>query len=197
MESKLLHRKVGIILATVDVIDQLGIHGLSTREVAKRAGISEPTIFKHFKSKNDLLLAVLDHFSQYDSDIILSVQTKRLKPLDAIIYYVNTYATYYENYPAITAITQIYDVLRCDPNLSEKAKSIFFARTDFMIEMVKQAQRNGEINPDIDGGNLALIIMGMVSECCLDWRMWGYCFSLKERTLSTLRMVLDAFRLRD
>lgn len=196
MDSGLLNRKVSIVLATIEVIDQFGIQGLSTREVAKRAGISEPTIFKHFKSKNRLLLAVLDHFSQYDSDIILSVQTKKLKPVEAIIYYINTYATYYENYPAITSLTQIYDVLRCDPNLSEKIKSIFFIRTGFMTELVKKAQMDGEIRPDIDGENLAITIMGLNSECCLNWRMRNYSFSLQERILSSLKMVLEAFKTR-
>ncbi|KNY25955.1 TetR/AcrR family transcriptional regulator [Pseudobacteroides cellulosolvens] len=194
MDNQLLDRKLSIILATVDVIDEFGLQGLSTREVAKRVGISEPAIFRHFKSKGGLLLAVLEHFSQYDSDIILSIQVKKIDPIKAITNFIDTYAAYYENYPAITAITQSYDIVRCDPYLSEKIQSIFFTRINFITEMISQAQKNGQINPDINSQNLATVIMGLQRESCLNWRMQGYNFSLRKQILSTLEMVLEAFK---
>lgn len=196
MENELLHRKISIILATVDVIDQFGIHGLSTREVAKRVGISEPAIFRHFKSKTDLILSVLDHFSHYDSDVILSIQAKKLNPIESIVCFVETYATYYENYPAITALTQIYDVLRCDPVLSEKIQSILFTRTGFIAEMVMKAKENGKISPNVDSERLAITIMGIKRELSLHWRMRDYSFPLRERIMSTLEMVLEGLKLK-
>jgi len=197
MDDKLLHRKVSIVLATVEVIDQFGIQGIATREVAKRAGISEATIFKHFKSKNDLILAVLEHFSQYDVGIIFSIQKKGLKPIEAIIFFIDTYAAYYENYPAITALTQSYDILQCDPNFSEKIQSIFLLQMNFIKDMVKQAQKEREIRSDINSEDLVVIIMGLQREYCLKWRMQSFSFSLRERTLSSLKIVLEALTLKD
>ncbi len=46
MASKLLHTKEGLIVSTVGVLSEYGLQGLTTREVAKRQGISESTIFK-------------------------------------------------------------------------------------------------------------------------------------------------------
>lgn len=194
MDNELLDRKLSIILATIDVIDEFGLQGFSTREVAKRVGISEPAIFRHFKSKGGLLNAVLDHFSQYDSDIILSIQVKNINPIEAITNFIDTYSAYYENYPAITAITQSYDIIRCDPCLSEKIQSIFFTRINFITEMISQAQKNGQINPNINSKNLATVIMGLQRESCLNWRIQGYNFSLRKQILSTLEMVLQAFK---
>lgn len=196
MESELLNRKESIILATVDVIDQFGLNGLSTREVAKRVGISEPAIFRHFKSKSGLLLAVLEHFSQYDSDIMCTINVKKLKPIDAIIYFNETYAVYYENYPAITALTQLYDQLRYDPSLTEKIQSILFTRTNFLTEMISKAQQNKEIVIGIDSRNLAITIMGLSNEMCLNWRMRGYTFSLREQIITTLHSILESVKLK-
>jgi len=52
--SKLLHTKESSILSTIKVIRQ----ELTTREVAKRQGISESIIFKHYKSKTELILDI-------------------------------------------------------------------------------------------------------------------------------------------
>lgn len=194
MGINLLHRKESIILTTIEVIDEFGFHGLSTREVAKRVGISEPAIFKHFKTKSDLILAVLDHFSQYDLDIIESIRTKKLKPVEAIVSFIDTYATYYENYPAITALTQYYDILRSDPKLSEKITSIHLTRKDFIYQMILLAQKEGELSTEVDGENLTVIITGLIREWCLNWRISNYKFSLRERMLTTIKMVLEGFK---
>ena len=116
--------KESIILTVIDIINELGIQGLSTRELAKRQEISEGTLFRHFKTKNHIILAVLDYFSKYDADIFHSVKLKKLKPKEAITFFVDSYATYYENYPAITVMTQIYSVLSYEAELAPKITSI-------------------------------------------------------------------------
>lgn len=193
MVFSVLHRKISIVLTTIDFINEFGIQHVSTREVAKRLGISESTIFKHFKTKNELLLAVLEHYSQYDSDIIISAGQKKEDFKDAIIFFANSFAEYYENYPAITAITQAYDVLACDVELGNKIKSISAARTDFIRELLDEAKQAGKIRTEIDTEKLTDIILGSFRAICLKWRLSQYNFSLKEYILSTLDMVLKAF----
>jgi AcrR family transcriptional regulator len=45
--------------AAAEVLNRCGIQGATTREIARRAGVSEVTLFRHFKSKEQLLRAVL------------------------------------------------------------------------------------------------------------------------------------------
>ena len=195
MGNTLLHRKEAIILTTIEVINEFGIQGFSTREVAKRQGISEGTIFKHFKSKNKLMLAILDHYSQYDADIIESIMLKKLRPIESINYLINVYAEYYQNYPQITAITQAYDELSCDPELTSKVKEIFSNRSVFMKALIDAAQKAGEISASIESEKLSDIIWGSIMTICLKWRLSGYDFPLKEYILTTIKMILDAFTL--
>ena len=46
-------------------------------------------------------------------------------PIDALMLFMKAYAEYYENYPAITAITQSYDVLQYNPELVERVRRLF------------------------------------------------------------------------
>lgn len=48
-----------ILQAAVDVFAEKGFAGTPTAEIAKRAGVAEGTIFKHYKTKKDLLLGVV------------------------------------------------------------------------------------------------------------------------------------------
>lgn len=193
MEKDLLHRKERLIISTIEIIDELGIQGLSTREIAKRQGVSEATLFRHFNSKSELLLAVLEFFSKFDQDIFQSAILKKLPPREAITYMITAYTEYYENYPAITSIMQVFDVLRNEPKLTEKVKIILYNRNNNIKQFIEDAQKSGEIRPDIDSENLSVMIWGFCRELCLKWRIEEQGFSLKERTLSTLEMVLNAF----
>lgn len=131
MGSNILDTKDSLIIAAIEVLDELGIQGLSTREIAKRQGVSEATLFRHYNKKSDLILAMLDFDSKYDADIMTSVRIKNLKLRESITYFINSYAEYYENYPAITSVSQAYNVLACEPALAGKVKNTFFTKLCF------------------------------------------------------------------
>jgi len=48
-----------ILEAALEVFAERGYAGTPTAEIAKRAGVAEGTIFKHYKTKKELLLGVL------------------------------------------------------------------------------------------------------------------------------------------
>lgn len=193
MRNGMLHRRDRLVLTAIDIIDELGIQGLSTREIARRQDLSEATMFRHFASKNDLLVAVLMHFSKFDNDIYQSTLFKKLSPRDSIIYFVTAHMEYYENYPAITSIMQLTDVLRYEPKLEEKVKSIVNSHKNAILQLVEAAKTAGAIRCDADIESLSDVISGFCREICLFWRIGGYKFPLRDRSVSTLVMILDAF----
>ncbi|MDF2539479.1 MAG: transcriptional regulator TetR family [Herbinix sp.] len=190
----ILHRKDRLIITTIDIIDQLGIQNLSTREIARREGISEATLFRHFKSKNDLLSAVLDYFSHFDEELFQSAKLKQLKPIDSIIYMITFYSEYCENYPGMTSIMQLNDVLRWESNLTDKVKSILEYRDNLVKQLIEEAQTSGDINSDLDSGNIAHIINGAFRELCLKWRVNDRNFSLKIKTQEIIAIILNSLK---
>lgn len=193
MAISIVNRKESLILTAIDVIDELGIQGLSTREVAKRLGMSNAVVFNHFKSKNDLILAVLDHFTQYDFAIMQAIRSKGLKAAEAITYFIDSFVTYYENYPAITAILQLYDGLKYEPELAEKINGTLATRGAYLKQMVEEGQHSGQICSEIEAECLADIILGSFRMICLKWRIADYNFALRERILYMLENLLNSF----
>jgi AcrR family transcriptional regulator len=193
MGSGLLHRKDYLILTSIDIIEELGLQGFTTREIAKRQNVSEATIFRHYKNKNELLLAVLDYYIKFDSDIFQSVQVSDRKSIDAIKYYVMEHAENYQNYPAITAFTQLYDVLRYDPELVGKVYEIQQNRTDMLKSLIEAAQKAGDIQENLNSKMLAVMVLGFIRENCLNWRLAKYSFSLRDEIKKSLDTFLNAF----
>ncbi|WP_242865749.1 TetR/AcrR family transcriptional regulator [Desulfosporosinus sp. HMP52] len=193
--SILLHTKEGLILSTIEVINELGLQGLTTREVAKRQGISESTIFKHYRSKNELILAVLEYFSQYDNAILESLELKGLNPIEAIFYFVEAYATYYENYPEITSIILSIEGLVQEGELGNVARNKINNRFNTIKSLIEHAKLQKEIPGNVDTEILADFIIGLERVVVLRWRLNNYNFALKEHTLNALKILLDSYRL--
>lgn len=58
-EQKIPKGKRSVLLAGLDLFSQYGFNGTSTAQIATKAGTSQATIFKYFKTKEDLLLAII------------------------------------------------------------------------------------------------------------------------------------------
>lgn len=53
-------RRTQILLGAAEVFAEKGFHKATTREIARRAGISEGTIYNYFDNKRELLLAMIE-----------------------------------------------------------------------------------------------------------------------------------------
>ncbi len=190
MVKPLLHRRESIIYTTIDVIDEFGIQGVSTREVAKREGISEGAIFKHFPKKSDLILGVLDRYAQYDDDIMVSTKAKSDDVMERIQYIFNVYAEYYQSYPQMITILQSYGGLTYDPILEEKIQSIMISRRNFIYQLLIEGIQDKQISITNDVENLTDLFMGTFRYKCLMWRCTKFDSSLKEEVSKSMDMII-------
>ena len=54
-------RRQEIISAAIELFAQKGFRGTTTRDLAAHAGVNEAIIFRHFKTKEELYTAILEH----------------------------------------------------------------------------------------------------------------------------------------
>lgn len=58
-EEQLTEKQKKIIVVAIQSFSEKGFAGTSTSEIAKKAGVAEGTIFRHYKTKKDLLLSIV------------------------------------------------------------------------------------------------------------------------------------------
>lgn len=58
-ERRAEHRPVEIVAAARALLEQRGYAGVSMAEIGRRAGVSEATLYKYFKNRQELLNQVL------------------------------------------------------------------------------------------------------------------------------------------
>lgn len=58
-DTKMTDKQIRIVQAAVDIFAEKGFASASTNEIAQRAGVAEGTIFRHYKTKKELLLSIV------------------------------------------------------------------------------------------------------------------------------------------
>jgi AcrR family transcriptional regulator len=191
MKKSYLSRKEQIILSAIDIINKFGIDGLSIRELAKKENVTEGALYRHFKSKNDIIIEVLRYYSQYDIQIMNTIKNNKFDSKAGIIFFINSFSEYYENYPEITSVSCSYESLLYEPEIKKEVLQIINRRLKFLITIVEEGKNRGEIKLNLDSEDIADMIIGYFNQMIFKWRVEKYRFSLKEKIANILNIILS------
>jgi AcrR family transcriptional regulator len=185
-----ISRKDRIILSAIDIISELGIQGLSTKELALRQEINESALYRHFKNKEAIVKGVLDYFSQFDNSIYNTAMKKESSGKEKIVDYLKSYLEYYESYPAISSILFLYENISRDVELRNQIEGIFNTRLNNIISIIAECQKNNEISSNFTPKELAQILFGYCNKVILDWRIANFSYSYKDDATATIEKLL-------
>lgn len=187
-----LRRRENIIICAIDILDEAGIQGLTTREIARRQGITEAAVYKQFTGKREIILTILDRYACFDEHISDTIVDNGLEGLKALYFFAKAYAEYYENYPQITTVMFSMDVYKYEPETNQRMRSIVEKRTSLITRLISEAQSKGEFRDDSTAEELTTILMGMIWSITYKWKMDNCSGSLKQRIMSTMDLIFGS-----
>ncbi len=185
-----LKRKERLLISAIRLLDEAGLAGVTTRELARREGISEPAVYRHFDGKVEVLHAILNRFSEFDAGLENTVVENEIAPLEAIRHILGTYAGYYAGYPEIADVMFSMDIWKYDDTLDARMKEIFGNRRNLMRRLAEKAISHGELPESLDAEVMAGLLSGLVGSATLQWKMQGMPYDLRQRVLRMLALIL-------
>ncbi len=182
-------RQQEIMDQAVFLIAENGIQGLTVRNLAKRIGVSEPALYRHFRSKTDILLGILDHFalaSEGMREMLSRTDCPSLEQLEAFL--VSTLKKFQER-PEITAVIFAEEIFQNEPRLTEKVANIMRKHQESLLTVLTRGQACGMIRSDVSAEGMTLLIQGSIRLLVSRWRMTGYGFDLAEEGRGLIEML--------
>jgi AcrR family transcriptional regulator len=142
------------IQATLDLIAEHGIAGLTTDAVAQRAGISKATMYRRWRSKQEL---VVDAVAALVSDISVPDTGSTRRDLLALM----TSATeVYAGSREAAVMPSLIDAMSRDDGLAAAVRDTFLAgRRAALCAVLERAVERGDLQRDLDY-ELALDVLG-------------------------------------
>jgi AcrR family transcriptional regulator len=177
-------RQQEIIDTSLTIISELGIQGLTIKNLSKRIGISEPAIYRHYDNKISILIAILDYFRNSGEKMFSKLADSTDSPLQKIEAIFQEHFRAFQNNPSLVSVIFSEEIFRNEPLLQEKIRAIMEKNSSVVMELVMEGQRRGEIKSGIEPGLLTIIIIGSLRMMVKKWQMGDDSFNNKEKVSS-------------
>ncbi|MFA6360385.1 MAG: TetR family transcriptional regulator [Dysgonamonadaceae bacterium] len=194
MNTDLSKRQKEIIEASLELIAERGIQGLTIKNLSKKIGLVESAIYRHYESKTHILIAILDSTSGQTTpngaakvESVTNYFEQKIR---------NRFNTFTAN-PALASVIFAEDLFQNEVLLVEKTKAKVEKSISEMAAMIKVGQQKKEIRNDIDSEQLAIMINGSVRMLVKQWRMADYSFNLIQKgdeLINSMKILLKPLR---
>jgi len=172
--------------AVLEVFSKSDFHKASIRDVAKKAGVSFTTIYKHYGSKERLVFAFVDVWMGKLTDRIVDhlQGIEDLKEKLRKVFWLQL--DYYERHTGLGRI--LFMTL---PMKTWMADETFQQRKmiNLLVDVLRQGQKEGILNPHVRAGTLLDFLMGFVQRSFFMWILRGQKESLAEQANTLFEMV--------
>ena len=149
----------------VTVFNERGYDGTSMEDLSRRLGIAKSSIYYHVDSKEDLLALALDRaldglFSVADE--VRSSGEPAIERLERLVR--GSVYVLADRLPYVTLL------LRARGNSATERRALARRREfdEIVTELVAEAERDGEIRPDVDPAITARLLFGLVNSL-VEW----------------------------
>jgi AcrR family transcriptional regulator len=171
--QNLTEKQWQILESALLVFTEKGFSAATTSEIAKQAGVAEGTIFRHFKTKKDILLAVLTPLlrNMVGPHVVRSLQKivdqNSDKPLNEWLMMIME-----DRYRLIQKNQKLLQFVLTEAQYHPELREVFVRDVvgkvrDFAMDMVKAKQASGELRADLDPWVFVRAMMGSIAFCMI------------------------------
>ncbi|MCS7275862.1 MAG: TetR/AcrR family transcriptional regulator [Dehalococcoidia bacterium] len=174
------------------VFADLGYSRAGTADIARAAGVAEPTIYRHFPSKRDLFLTSVRRAWEQIFDGWHDAAQQAADPLSALRGIVQRLLQQLRESPeaAILHFRSIHEA--DDPEVRQLAQDIYRQGHSFVLDLYRQAQARGQLAPGADPEALAGLFMGLLFLYIVAQMLGLWDLFTPQRQEAMLRAVLGA-----
>ncbi|WP_027359351.1 TetR/AcrR family transcriptional regulator [Desulforegula conservatrix] len=187
-------RKKQIASAAFEIIALKGTKGLSISGISKKIGLVPSAIYRHFKSKEEILDAVIDLVKEGLTGIAKEAGNEERNPIDQLRRLVALHAGFIMSNKALPRIMFSEDVIAGKNHRRDKVYEAQSAYITEIGEIISSGQKTGEIRPEIDPSAAAVMFIGIVLPAGIFWHMSSEQFDMLKQVEASWKMYLSAIK---
>jgi AcrR family transcriptional regulator len=166
-------RQYEIIESAGKILTHSGLSGLTTKKLANEMGFSEAALYRHFKGKEDILVAMLSFLAQNMETRFREINSefKGVERLRAIF---DTQLVFFKAHPHFTVVVFADSLMEESDRINQHIHKIMQIKRKHLLPTILQAQETGVFTTAIEAEEIAHIIMGSFRLRMYKWRISNF-----------------------
>lgn len=184
----MIKRKEKILISALELLQEGGYSNVTTKNLARKEGVSEPALYRQYKSKREIYLAMINEFKAYDDRILDTIEDQELKGREAVIYFVSRYGELYQSYTELTTVLYSLDLYFYDQETKQLMKDILDTRENRLSkQLVKYPVEGSSFKMQY----LASMINDMIITEVFKWRLSTESYPLTDSLVDKVSSLLE------
>jgi AcrR family transcriptional regulator len=162
------HRRIQLMDAAARLFAKSSYGQVTTAELAKAAGVTEPVIYQHFKTKLDLYVAVLRRAREMTLERYNQLAAKFPTPLLKLISVVRAHGDIMRDNEPYFRLHLLSLATSELPRVKQVLRENYLSYNNYFAELIRKAQAQGEVHKAVDAEETAWFIMsqGVMMNLC-------------------------------
>ena len=147
------------------------IEKITTRSVALEVGVSQPALFRHFRSRDAMFVAAVEAARDDMATAVASIFQGSAAPVERIRILCDTLLDYVEQHPGLPRLLVVNTSGRCR-SIRVALEALLASQIRLFEELIRAAERVGAVRSDT-GRTGAIAIVSIVQGIILQWERGG------------------------
>lgn len=184
-------RQKEIIEAAGIILTKSGVSGLTIKNIAKQMHFSESAIYRHFDSKEDIILGMLEHLA-VEMDLRCSILLSNTNdPKKNFLLLFNSQVEFFDSHKHFVVAVFSDGLIEESEKINDAINRIMKVKLKHLKPILVTGQKLKIFNPEIEIVDLIHIILGSFRLLMYKWRISNFDFELKQSADSLLSSLIS------
>lgn len=186
-------RQFEIIEAAGKILTSSGVSGLTIKNLAKEMKFSESAIYRHFASKEDIIVAMLNYLAESTNER-LSGLTDSLGHKEKFEALFKEQFRFFKNNPHFVVAVFSDGLMEESQRINEIIGKIMTVTIKHLMPIIKKGQQKGVFTNAITTEELMHIVMGAFKLQMFKWRIANFQFDIIRNGDSMVQSILTLIK---
>ncbi|RJR30571.1 MAG: TetR/AcrR family transcriptional regulator [Desulfobacteraceae bacterium] len=187
-------RREQIVEAALSLVRTHGMKNLSIAGVARRVGLVPSGIYRHFKSKDEILEAALDLIGRRLLGNVEAACNSTSDTLECLKLLLMGHVRLIRENEAIPRLIFSDEVYGGNPSRKAKMHGIITEYLGEVAKIIREGQQKGHVRRDVDPGTISMMFLGIIQPGAILWHLSGGKFDVTKYVESGWRVLKEALK---
>ncbi len=178
MKEEITERQAQIIEATGKLLMQKGIKGLTTKNLAQEIGFTEGALYRHFKSKEDIIALLLSYFANSIQERLSKIMEENESAEIQLQQVFNSQFVYLQQNPHCVIAILSEGLFNETERMNTAISHVFDVKMKFLNQIIEKGKKEQKITSQLETNEVIHLLAGSFRLMILKWRFANFKFDL-------------------
>ena len=194
MNPEISDKQLKILEAAGKVLTSSGVSGLTTKKLAKEMKFSESAIYRHFASKEEIIVGLLNYLAESLDEKYSTGISKNDSPEDQFKSLFQLQFDYFHAHPHFVVAVFSDGLFEESVKINEAILKIMTVKQKHLVPIVKSGQADGIFTKDISSDDVLHVTMGAIRLQMFKWRVSQFQFDIRPTGNNIVNSILTLIK---